>query len=51
MKNIKRKIIPLSLCLSMILGSQLFAENTNTLLEEVTVAETKKQENYFLWRR
>ena len=39
MRNIKRRIIPLSLCLSMILGSQLFAENTNTLLEEVTVAE------------
>ena len=40
MRNIKRRIIPLSLCLSMILGSQLFAENTNTLLEEVNVSET-----------
>ena len=39
MRNIKRRIIPLSLCVSMILGSQLFAENTNTLLEEVTVSE------------
>jgi iron complex outermembrane recepter protein len=39
MRNIKGKIIPLSFCLSMILGSQLFAENTNTLLDEVTVAE------------
>ena len=39
MKNIKRKIIPLSLCLSMILGSQLFAENTNTLLEEITISQ------------
>lgn len=40
MINIKRKIIPLSLCLSMILGSQLLAENTDTLLEEVNVSET-----------
>ncbi|MBY0541286.1 MAG: TonB-dependent receptor plug domain-containing protein, partial [Campylobacterales bacterium] len=39
MINIKRKIIPLSLCLSMILGSQLFAENTNTLLEEITISQ------------
>ena len=39
MKNIKRKIIPLSLCVSIILGSQLFAENTSTLLEEVQIAE------------
>ena len=45
MKNIKRKIIPLSLCVSMILGSQLFAENTNTLLEEVEVLENS---NYYI---
>jgi outer-membrane receptor for ferric coprogen and ferric-rhodotorulic acid len=38
MKNIKRKIIPLSLCVSMILGSQLFADD-NTQLEEIKVAE------------
>ena len=38
MRNLKRKIIPLSLCVSMILGSQLFAENTSTLLEEVQIA-------------
>ena len=40
MRNLKRKIIPLSLCVSVILGSQLFAQNTGTLLEEVNVSET-----------
>lgn len=45
MRNIKRKIIPVSLCVSMILGSQLFAENTNTLLEEVEVSENS---NYYI---
>ncbi|QKF66185.1 TonB-dependent siderophore receptor [Arcobacter venerupis] len=39
MKNIKRKIIPLSFCVSMIFSAQLLAENTDTLLEEVTVKE------------
>lgn len=38
MNNIKRKIIPLSLCLSMILGSQLFGAET-TLLEDIKVSE------------
>ena len=39
MKNIKRKIIPLSLCVSVILGSQVLAKEKTTLLEEVKVAE------------
>ena len=43
MKNIKRKIIPLSLCVSMILGNQLFAENTNTLLEEITISQEQSK--------
>lgn len=38
MRNIKRKIIPLSLCVSMVLGSQLFGAET-TLLEEIKVTE------------
>jgi outer-membrane receptor for ferric coprogen and ferric-rhodotorulic acid len=38
MRNIKRKIIPLSLCVSMVLGSQLFGAET-TLLEEIKVSE------------
>ena len=39
MCNLKRKIIPLSLCVSMVLGSQLFSAET-TLLEEINVSET-----------
>jgi outer-membrane receptor for ferric coprogen and ferric-rhodotorulic acid len=38
MKNIKRKIIPLSLCVSMIFSAQLLADD-NTQLEEIKVAE------------
>ncbi len=38
MRNIKRKIIPLSLCVSMVLGSQLLGAET-TLLEEIKVSE------------
>ena len=38
MKKIKRKMIPLSLCVSMVFGSQFFAAET-TLLEEIKVSE------------
>ena len=44
MKKIKSKIIPLSLCASMILGSQLLAIES-TLLEEVKVSEDT---NYYI---
>ena len=44
LRNIKRKIIPLSLCVSMILGSQLLGAET-TLLEEVNVSENN---NYYV---
>ena len=44
MKEIKSKIIPLSLCVSIILSSQVFASE-KTLLEEVKVSEDT---NYYI---